>query len=74
MNSITHTQKGSHRLRGGHLGVKIAGQWHLVFCRGRGFNGNKSTIETTEDRSKALHADAMEYFSEHFPEHEFASI
>ena len=74
MNTVTHTKKELPRLRGGHLGVKIDGQWKLVFCRGRGMNGNRSTIEITEERGKALHADALEYFQEHFPGAEFSII
>ena len=68
MNKVKHT------IKGGHLAVKLDDKWELVFCRGRGLNGNRSTIEITKKRSKALHANAIEYFQQHFPECEFSII
>ena len=60
-------------MKTGKLAVKIGNEWKLVFCRGRG-NGNKSTIETTEKRAKALDHNAKKYFERFFPENEFSIV
>ena len=49
------------------LQVFLNGQWRYVFCR----NERQRDPVTTDDKKKALGADAMEYFQGKYGNHEF---
>ncbi len=52
------------------LQVKINGEWKYVFCR----NPRNANPIITENRRKALGAIDLEYFQNHFGNHEFRVI
>jgi len=56
------------------LAVIRDGKTEFVFCRGRGFGGERNNLITTKTKTKALRPRDKAYFEEHFPHETFVVV